>query len=86
MRVSLFSSLSPVPELSRIFGDGLIGQAAVVGWRLVCLATTSIPSANVTPRISFGNWLLPSRRRQLFCAASTSLKTVPSAVRFDRQP
>jgi hypothetical protein len=29
---------------------------------------TSIPSLNVTPRASFGNWLWPSRRRQLFCA------------------
>src|SRR5215475_13606711 len=33
---------------------------------------TSIPSLNVTPRTSFGNWLWPSRRRQLFCAPSTS--------------
>src|SRR5215475_2853893 len=47
---------------------------------------TSSPSAKFTPRISFGNWLLPSRRRQVFCAASTSLKTMASAVRFDRQP
>src|SRR6202171_5578872 len=47
---------------------------------------TSIPSLNVTPRTSFGNWLCPSRRRQLFCAPSTSLKTIASAVPFDRQP
>jgi hypothetical protein len=34
------------------------GQAAaVVGWRSVGLAMTSIPSLNVTPRTSFGNWL-----------------------------
>jgi hypothetical protein len=33
-------------------------------------------------RFSFGNWLLPSRRRQGFCAASTSLKTMASAVRL----
>jgi len=32
------------------------------------LALTSIPSLNVTPRTSFGNWLCPSSRRQLFCA------------------
>ena len=36
------------------------------------------------PRVSFGNWALPPRRRQVFCAASTSLKTMASAVRFDR--
>lgn len=47
---------------------------------------TSIPSLNVTPRTSFGNCLWPSRRRQLFCAPSTSLKTMASAVPFDRQP
>src|ERR1700756_2564309 len=47
---------------------------------------TSIPSANFTPSISFGNWLWPSIRRQLFWAPSTSLKTMASAVLFDRQP
>src|SRR5258705_13609663 len=47
---------------------------------------TSIPSVNFTPWISFGNWLWPSMRRQLFCAPSTSLKTMASAVLFDRQP
>jgi hypothetical protein len=74
-------------ELSLNFGDGLAGQAAaVVGWRSVGLAMTSIPSLNVTPRTSFGNWLWPSRRRQLFCAASSSLKTIARAVLLDRQP
>ncbi len=72
-------------ELSPIVGDGLIGQAAA-GLSLAGLATTSSPSANFTPRISFGNWLWPSRRRHLFCAASTSLKTMASAVRFDMHP
>ena len=47
---------------------------------------TSIPSVNLTPWISFGNWLCPSMRRQFFCAPSTSLKTMASAVLFDRQP
>src|SRR5207302_9186029 len=47
---------------------------------------TSIPSVNFTPWISFGNWLWPSMRRQFFCAPSTSLKTMASAVLFDRQP
>jgi|SRR5438105_6099025 len=47
-----------VGELSPIFGDGLTGQAAaVMGWRSVGLAMTSIPSLNVAPRTSFGNWL-----------------------------
>src|ERR1700736_5339675 len=74
-------------ELSPNFDDGRTGQAAaVVGCRSVGLAMTSIPSLNVTPRTSFGNWLWPSRRRQLFCAPSTSLKTIASAVPFDRQP
>src|SRR5467141_1434415 len=74
-------------ELSLNFGDGLAGQAAaVMGWRSVGLAMTSIPSLNVTPRTSFGNWLWPSRRRQLFCAVSSSLKTIASAVLLDRQP
>src|SRR6266446_10189084 len=74
-------------ELSLNFGDGLAGQAAaVMGWRSVGLAMTSIPLLNVTPRTSFGNWLWPSRRRQLFCAASSSLKTIASAVLLDRHP
>ena len=37
---------------------------------------TSIRSLNVTPRTSFGNWLCPSSRRQLFCARSSNLKTI----------
>src|SRR4029079_12045977 len=47
---------------------------------------TSIPLLNVQPRTSFGNWLWPSRRRQLFCAPSSSLKTMASAVLLDRHP
>src|ERR1700736_2557005 len=74
-------------ELSPNFDDGRTGQAAaVVGCRSVGLAMTSIPSLNVTPRTSFGNWLWPSRRRQLFCAPSSNLKTIASAVLLDRQP
>src|SRR5271156_3604084 len=34
----------------------------------------------------FGNWLWPSRRRQVFCAPSTSLNTMASAVLFERRP
>jgi len=40
-------------ELSPNFGDGR-GQAAAA-WS--CDLTTSIPSANLTPRMIFGNWL-----------------------------
>src|SRR5689334_23511238 len=36
--------------------------------------------------MSLGNWLWPSSLRQLFCAASTSLNTMASAVLFERQP
>src|SRR6266496_5090500 len=36
--------------------------------------------------MTFGNWLWPSRRRQLFSAASASLKIKASAVLFDRHP
>src|SRR6202035_1861898 len=36
--------------------------------------------------MSLGNWLWPSSLRQFFCAASTSLNTMASAVLFERQP
>src|SRR5277367_381735 len=36
--------------------------------------------------MSFGNWLWPSRRRQLLSAASASLKIMASAVLFERHP
>ena len=39
---------------------------------------------NFRPTISLGNWLCPSRRRQLFCAAWASLKTMASAVLLER--
>src|SRR5215470_10066841 len=47
---------------------------------------TSHPSVNFTPRMIFGNWLWPSRRRQVFCAPSTNLNTMASAVLFERHP
>src|SRR3984957_21039245 len=47
---------------------------------------TSHPSVNFTPRMIFGNWLWPSRRRQVFCAPSTSLNTMASAVLCERHP
>src|SRR6202047_2018703 len=67
-------------ELSLNLGDGR-GQAAAAG---AFGLTTSIPSVNLTPRVIFGNWLWPSRRRQLFSAASASLKIMASAVLFER--
>src|SRR6266516_4551637 len=36
--------------------------------------------------MTFGDWSWPSRRRQLFSAASASLKIMASAVLFDRHP
>src|SRR5438067_10104551 len=36
--------------------------------------------------MSFGNWLWPLRRRQLFSAASASLKIMASAVLLERHP
>jgi hypothetical protein len=51
--VSGVESGDALGELSPNFGDGLAGQAAaVMGWRSVGLAMTSIPSLNVTPRTS----------------------------------
>src|SRR5262249_24141799 len=46
----------------------------------------SIPSANFTPRTTFGNWLWPSSRRQFFSAASANLKIMASAILFERHP
>src|SRR5262249_33986945 len=68
------------PELLRNVGDGR-GQAASDCW-----LTVLMPSMNFTPVISFGNWLWPSRRRQLFSAACASLKTMAIAVLFERHP
>jgi hypothetical protein len=68
------------PELLRKVGDGR-GQAASGCW-----LTASMPSMNFTPVISFGKWLWPSRRRQLFSAACASLKTMAIAVLFERHP
>jgi hypothetical protein len=34
----------------------------------------------------FWQLVVAVRRRQFFCAASTSLKTMANVVRFDRQP
>ena len=41
---------------------------------------------NFTPKMTFGNWMWPSRPRQLLSAASASLKIMASAVLFERHP
>src|ERR1700704_2083732 len=69
-------------EVSPNFGDGRDQAAAAWAFDL----TTSIPSVNFTPMMSFGNWLWPSSRRQLLSAASASLKIMASAVLFERHP
>jgi hypothetical protein len=58
-------------ELWVNLGDGLawIDQAA-------SLWPASIPSVNLTPVISFGNWFWPSRRRHELCAVWIILKTM----------
>jgi hypothetical protein len=68
-------------ELLPNFGDGRNDQAASGCW-----LTASMPSMNFTPVISFGNWLWPSRRRQLFSAVCARLKTMAIAVLFERHP
>src|SRR6516225_12165781 len=80
------NDLASMAELKPNFGDGLKDQAAAWARGAAELPMTSIPSVNLTPWISFGNWLWPSMRRQFLCAPSTSLKTMASAVLFDRQP
>src|SRR5271168_419028 len=47
---------------------------------------TSHPWVNFTSRMIFGNWLWPSRRRQVFWAPSTNLNTMASAVLLERHP
>src|SRR6202140_539276 len=61
-------------ELLSNVGDGR-GPAAA--WTFA--VTTSIPSLNFTPKITFDNWFWPSRRRQLFSAAWAILKIRASA-------
>ena len=62
------------------------GSGGGLGLRQGRMADDLDPVANFAPWISFGNWLWPSIRRQLFWAPSTSLKTMASAVLFNRQP
>ena len=64
------------PELSPNLSNGRV--------RRQCGLTTSIPALNFTPKVIFGNWSGPLRRRQLFSAASVRLKIMAGAVVFDR--
>src|SRR5262245_44040579 len=68
--------------------ESYCGMLVTVGGQAAsdCWLTVSMPSMNFTPVISFGNWLWPSRRRQLFSAACASLKTMAIAVLFERHP
>jgi hypothetical protein len=45
-----------------------------------------MPSANLMPLITLGNWLLPFSLRQVRGAAVISLKTMITAVPLDRHP
>jgi len=72
---------TPKHELCGKVGDGPgIDQAAVGFW------FTSMPSANLTPVITFGNWFCPSSRRHELCAAWISLNTMIMPVSCERQP
>src|SRR5215469_7326746 len=77
---ALQSTTGSWKELLQNVGDGR-DQAASGCW-----LTASMPSMNFMPVISFGNWLWPSRRRQLFSAACASLKITAIAVLFERHP
>jgi hypothetical protein len=50
------------------------------------LAMISIPSLTSHPGTGLGNSLWPSRRRRLFCAASSSLEAIANAVLLDSHP
>ena len=45
-----------------------------------------MPSWNLTPAITFGNWFSLISRRQVFDAAITSLNTISRAVVGDNAP
>ena len=68
-------------RVSLKFGDGrLVRRRLGLRW------ISSISLFSFTLAMIFGNWFWPSRRRQVFCAPSTSLNTMASAVLFNRQP
>jgi hypothetical protein len=68
-------------ELWRILGDEADQAALCAG-----IGMTSMPSWNLTPAITFGNWFLPISRRQVFEAAITSLNTISRAVVEESEP
>jgi hypothetical protein len=68
-------------ELWRILGDEADQAALCAG-----IGMTSMPSRNLTPAITFGNWFLPISRRQVFEAAITSLNTISRAVVEESEP
>jgi hypothetical protein len=68
-------------ELWRILGDEADQAALCAG-----IGMTSMPSWNLTPAITFGNWFSPISRRQVFEAAITSLNTISRAVVEESEP
>jgi len=71
--------LSDGLELSPNFGDGLKDQAAAWARGAAELPTTSIPSVNLTPWISFGRGLLRRRRRPVIAHGGEERRQIPSA-------
>ena len=47
---------------------------------------TSMPSLDLTPAMTFGNWFVPFSRRHVFDVAMTSLNTISLAVVDDSEP
>ena len=52
----------------------------------VSVSRAATPSVNVTPSMTRGNWFAPFRRRQVFAAVWTSLKTISFAVFCESAP
>ncbi len=67
-------------ELPLNLGDGVNQPANLAS------GMTSIPSRNLTPLMTFGNWFRPCSLRQVFDAAITNLKTIKRPVSCDNAP
>ena len=78
-----YATEDAVQALQRLLmnvGTALIGAAAIVTSLVLFAMQVNIE------RMPHGLRLCPSRRRQLFCAAWASLKTMASAVLLERHP
>jgi hypothetical protein len=80
-----------------LLGDGMVVLVSIVAAAIKAFQDSAqmfvrprpeltMPPLNFTLATSFGNMFCPSRRRHVFCAPSTSLNTMASAVLFDKQP